>query len=158
MQLYMLAALALTAASSLSAQAPAPATTPATDLSYSTPLAGTWTYSTNAGGSSASFVDSAGRPQVTLQCTRATRRVTISKPASAAASTLFVWTSSGTRNVAARFDAATARVSAELGVTDPLLDAIAFSRGRIGVSVAGTPALVVPAWPEPARVVEDCRT
>ena len=41
---------------------------------------------------------------------------------------------------------------------DPLLDALANSRGRIGVGIsAEQPALVMPAWPEIARVIEDCR-
>ena len=52
---------------------------------------------------------------------------------------------------------ATQRVSIELVSNDPLLDSLAFSRGRLGVTVAGSPSLVVPAWPEVARVVEDCR-
>ena len=68
-----------------------------------------------------------------------------------------MWTSSATRNLPASFDPATARITAQLCGVDPLLDAIAFSRGRIGVGVGGTPALVLPAWPEIARVVEDCR-
>jgi len=38
-----------------------------------------------------------------------------------------------------------------------LLDAIAFSRGRFSVEAAGTARLVIPAWPEAARVVEACR-
>jgi len=40
---------------------------------------------------------------------------------------------------------------------DPLLDAIAFSRGRIAVGLPGTPAIVLPGWAKPARVAEDCR-
>ena len=40
---------------------------------------------------------------------------------------------------------------------DPLLDAIAFSRGRFTVESESGAMLVLPAWPEPARVVEDCR-
>ena len=68
-----------------------------------------------------------------------------------------MWTSSTTRNLPARFEPATAQLIAELPRTDPLLDAIAFSRGRFAVSVSGTPALVLPAWPELTRVVEDCR-
>jgi hypothetical protein len=39
---------------------------------------------------------------------------------------------------------------------DSLLDAMAFSRGRF-VLQAGTADLVLPAWPEVARVIEDCR-
>ncbi|MGA9582603.1 MAG: hypothetical protein WBR13_11620 [Allosphingosinicella sp.] len=46
---------------------------------------------------------------------------------------------------------------AALQAADPLLDEMAFSRGRFMVEAAGLPALILPAWPEPARVVEDCR-
>lgn len=48
-------------------------------------------------------------------------------------------------------------VAATLQARDPLLDAIAFSRGRFAVEVAGLPTLYVPSWPEVNRVVEDCR-
>jgi len=41
--------------------------------------------------------------------------------------------------------------------SDPQLDLVAFSRGRILVSVPGMDDLVMPSWPEFARVVEDCR-
>jgi hypothetical protein len=48
-------------------------------------------------------------------------------------------------------------LSADLSSYDSLLDSMASSRGRFVVSVAGQPALVVPPWPEVARVIEDCR-
>jgi hypothetical protein len=32
-----------------------------------------------------------------------------------------------------------------------------FSRGRFAVETDGLPTLVLQTWPEPARVVEDCR-
>jgi hypothetical protein len=51
-----------------------------------------------------------------------------------------------------------AYVSGMVSANDPLLDAIAFSRGRFTVEVPGLPMLVLPAWPEPARVIEDCRS
>ncbi|WP_062786121.1 hypothetical protein [Novosphingobium capsulatum] len=44
-----------------------------------------------------------------------------------------------------------------LPARDNLLDAMAFSRGRFMVDVNGLPALVLPAWAEVGRVVEDCR-
>ena len=61
------------------------------------------------------------------------------------------------------FDAAnTGGSPALVGVTldprEPQLDAIAFSRGTFLVSIKGAADLVLPAWPEVARVVEDCRT
>ena len=40
---------------------------------------------------------------------------------------------------------------------DPILDAMAFSRGRFMIEVAGQAALILPARPEVARVIEDCR-
>ena len=40
---------------------------------------------------------------------------------------------------------------------DPLLDAMIYSRGRFMVSAAGQPDMIIPPWPEMARVVEDCR-
>jgi hypothetical protein len=46
---------------------------------------------------------------------------------------------------------------APIAASDALLDAIIYSRGRFMVSVAGQPDLIVPPWPEIARVVEDCR-
>jgi hypothetical protein len=40
---------------------------------------------------------------------------------------------------------------------DPLLDAMAFSKGRFAVEIAGQPTLYVPSYPEVTRVIEDCR-
>jgi hypothetical protein len=153
MKLRIVAALALTAASSLAAQA-APAIA---DLSTATPLAGNWSYATATDGSEATFSNTSGNPQVWMHCTRATRRVTIAKPATVAAPFINVWTSSLTRSVPASFNPATGRLTIDLVATDPLLDAIATSRGRAGFTVGDQPALVVPTWAEAARVIEDCR-
>jgi hypothetical protein len=163
MRFTIVAALALTATSSLHAQtaAPAPATAtapaPPVDFSIAPPLPGNWTYAVTADGTEASFLDASARPQLFVRCTRASRIVTIAKPATAAAPFLNVWTSSQTRNLPASYNPATYRLSANVTAADPLLDAIAFSRGRFAVSVANTTLLIVPAWEEPARVVEDCR-
>ena len=150
MRIAIAAALALTAASSLYGQAIA-------DLSTAAPIEGSWTYAATSDGSEASFTNATGNAQLWLHCTRATRRVTIAKPASAAAPSLNVWTSSLTRSLPASFNAATARLSADLGAWDPLLDALATSRARTGFSAGTQAPLVLPAWPEPARVIEDCR-
>ncbi|MEA3014450.1 MAG: hypothetical protein QOD42_2995 [Sphingomonadales bacterium] len=48
-------------------------------------------------------------------------------------------------------------VTVDLPPGDPLLEQIAFSRGRFLVQAEGAEALILPAWPEPARVIEDCR-
>ena len=150
------AALALTFTTSLHAQSVASA--PAVDFSVATPLPGTWTYAPTADGSEASFLDANSRPQLFVRCTRANRQVTIARPATGAAAFLYVWTSSQTRNLPASYNPATYRLSATVTAFDPLLDSIAFSRGRFSVGVSDAAALIVPAWEEPARVIEDCRT
>ncbi len=147
MRLRIAAALALLAASPASAQ----------DLSTATPVAGSWSYAPAIDGSEAVFTDSAGSPQLWVHCARTSRRVSISRPATAAAPFINVWTSSQSRSVASSFNPATGRLTIDLGAYDSLLDAIVSSRGRIGFTVAAQAPLVVPPWAEPARVIEDCR-
>jgi hypothetical protein len=145
------AALALTAAPSLHAQTAAP------DLSTATPVAGNWSFVQTSDGSEATFATGSALPQLTIHCTKATRRISIWRPTSAAAPFLNVWTSTQSRQLPASFNPLTNRITADLPAFDTLLDGIAFSRGRFGVAVSNAPALVVPAWAEPARVIEDCR-
>lgn len=153
MKLSIAAAVALFGATSLSAQS----RSAMPDLTTSTPIAGDWSYAKIANGSEAVFNNGSNYPQLWVQCTRTTRRVSIARPAASAAAEINVWTSSATRTVASAFSPATGRLTIELGNYDPLLDAIATSRGRIGFAIGSGPALVVPAWPEIARVIEDCR-
>ena len=66
-------------------------------------------------------------------------------------------TTTGTRKLlTAQSDGAGGAV-VSLVPTDPLLDAMAFSRGRFMVEMPGAPVLYLPAWPEVSRVIEDCR-
>lgn len=148
----------ITAALALAADAtPNVAGSPvASNLEYVMPIAGAWAYSATADGSEATFTNQSGQPQLTIRCTRSTRRVALLKPG-AASPALWVWTSSQSRSLPAIYDASSARVVAELGAYDPLLDAIASSRGRIGFSTSGLSALVVPPWANVGRVIEDCR-
>lgn len=105
---------------------------------------GDWSYAGDAQGSAATF-GSAGAPLFSLRCDAARRQVSLL--VHGAARPLRVRTSFGQRTLAA---------GAALAAADPLLDEIVFSRGRFAVEAQGT-ALTMPTWPEPARVVEDCR-
>jgi hypothetical protein len=156
MKLAFAAALALPAANPLVAQTAAPS--PVVDYNTAVPADGRWSYATVPGGSEVTFANAAAQPQLTIRCARTTRQVTIAKPAAGAAPFIFLWTSGLTRNVPASFNPAITRISATLNAFDALLDALAFSRGRIAISVSGQPPLVLPAWSEAARVIEDCRT
>jgi hypothetical protein len=153
MRFAIAAALALTAATSLSAQT----TQSAPDLATATPIAGNWTYAPTTDGSEAVFANANGIPQLWIQCSRAMRRVSVSRPASAAAPLMSIWTSSQTRSAPASFNPTTGRLTVVFDASDPLLDAVSNSRGRLGFTVSTQPSLVLPAWAEAARVVEDCR-
>jgi hypothetical protein len=147
----LLAALALASAAPSSAQGAIG------DLSVATPIGGNWVYSASASGSDARFMDASSREQLTIRCTRATRTVSLVKPAAAGTTNLAVWTSSSARTLPATFDAGTASATSQLPAFDAFLDAIAYSRGRFGVAVPGGVPLVLPPWAEVGRVVEDCR-
>jgi hypothetical protein len=148
-------AAALLSAQPISAQsAAAPAIT---DQSNARIADGSWTHSMTASGSEAQFRSAGGQPLLVLACLRQTRQVTITRQAAGAAPFLQVWTSSLGRNLLASFNPATGRLTATLGAQDPLLDALAMSRGRIAVGISGQPATVAPAWAEISRIVEDCR-
>ena len=134
-----------------------PAAAQDVDFSYSPVSPGSWTYREITGGSDASFVDGTGATRLVIACGKITRLVTISKASAAPAASLSFWTSSASRSLGARFDQPSGRVIAQVGGMDPLLDALAFSRGRFAAMMPGSPALVLPAGPEIAHVVEDCR-
>ena len=128
------------------------------DFSYSPVSPGSWSYRAVAGGSEASFIDGTGTARMVIACGTVTRLVTLSRISAAPASSLSFWTSSLSRNLASRFDQPTGRVIAQVGASDALLDALAFSRGRFAVSMPGSPALVLPVGAEIDHVVEDCRS
>jgi hypothetical protein len=151
---------AASVAVTFSANAAAQMRTAAVDFSTARFTPGSWSYQSVPGGSTARFMDTTGTVRFALECSKATRRVTIARNAASstvAAPGLFVWTTDASRSLGARFDPTAKRVAVELAARDPLLDAIAFSRGRIAVSMVGAEALVMPAWPEAARTIEDCR-
>jgi hypothetical protein len=153
MHFAIAAALALAAGTS----PPNEGAPPAADLSYAMPIAGDWTYAATGDGSQATFSNASAQPQLTIRCTRSTRRVTIEKMSSSASPSLWIWTSSQTKSLPASYDSGAGRVTSELPAGDAFLDAMASSRGRIGFSTSGLAALVVPPWAEVARVIEDCR-
>ncbi|HYG48700.1 MAG TPA: hypothetical protein VD846_12275 [Allosphingosinicella sp.] len=121
---------------------PEPALQAAPDLPL-TP--GDWSYAADPGGSVARF-GAAGGDGFSLRCEAGGRRILLSREGSNAG--LRVLTSYGRRALPA---------GASLPAADPLLDEMVFSRGRFTVEADGRPALIMPTWPEPARVIEDCR-
>lgn len=148
------AVAALASSIAISAQIPPP---PALDLTTVQAVVGDWSYRPMAGGSEADFTDSGGHLRLIVRCALATRTVGIVRTGvPAAAAPLVVTTSYGERKLPASY--AAANVAAALSANDPLLDDIAFTRGKWAVTSSGQGVLVVPSWAEPARVIEDCRS
>ena len=116
---------------------------------------GSWSYRGDGTISTASF--NGGGSSFALSCDRARRQVTLSRSGMATGNVMTIRTSSLARNLPVSAQGEPAAAVSSLSANDRFLDAIAFSRGRFTVEVPGTQMLVIPAWPEPARVVEDCR-
>lgn len=143
------------------APAPAPAPRPlAIDWRDWPRTPGNWAWRQDGRGSIALYGRSGADADLTIRCDRQRGAIYLSRriDAGAAATRLTVRTSSQLRSLdAAPTGAAAPYVAAELGVRDPILEAIGFSRGRFVIEAAGQPPLVLPSWPEILRVTEDCR-
>lgn len=122
---------------------------------------GDWFYTAEPAETIASFGASRAAEDTLLVmvCRLPQRRIGIGYVGQAAGQVeMFIRTETADRTLTA--GPATGRtplVLAELPASDPLLDAMALSKGRFVVEVAGQPPLFLPAWPEITRVIEDCR-
>jgi hypothetical protein len=144
---------------------PAPAPQPTGDWTVRPLSPGDWSYRPEQGGSVALFGSAAGAATLSFRCQLATHRIIISRQGAMvpASGQMLIRTSFGTLQWPAASDAAAPSHTVQpdsvaiRGAGDAGLDQVAFSRGRFAVEIAGLPMLVVPAWPEVARVIEDCR-
>ena len=153
---------------------PQPAASPPAPVALPAPLApaplaadwtdrpaapGDWSYRGQPGGSMASFGQANMAAVFTMRCAQG--RILLSHPGTLPAGKSATMTLRATTGSArhAVHNAADGQpyVSASLSPRDAILDQMIFSRGRFLVQVEGAPDLVLPAWPEIARVVEDCR-
>lgn len=107
----------------------------------------------------ASFGPSAATPLVTLRCDRAAGQMLLSRAGSGEGHVaLSLTTSTGNRPLLSEpLLAVPGWLVVPLKVRDPILDSMAFSRGRFMIEASGQAPLYLPAWPEVSRVIEDCR-
>lgn len=136
---------------------PPPPPAPAGDWRDAPITPGDWSWSEEGGRSTARFAGG----QLAFVCDRANGTVLFYRqvPTPGGAASLTISTQTVVRSVTgspANLGGAPA-VAASFAATDPLLDAMAFSRGRFAVQASGLPTLYVPSWPEISRVIEDCR-
>lgn len=112
---------------------------------------GDWRYRRLAGATAAEYGD-ARAVHVALRCEAG--RLRLVWPAARPGGVRIVTTSADTSR--AGVPAPEGGVQLLFDGRDPLLDAMAFSRGRFVLQAEGA-ELVLPAWPELSRVIEDCR-
>ena len=119
---------------------------------------GQWFYREEAGASQALFGAANSEAQFIVRCDKGRQQVALWREGVGTAGSMVVRTTFTARNLpAATQREPLAYTIAALGPREPILDSIAFSRGRFTVEVPGLPTLIIPSWPEPARVIEDCR-
>lgn len=149
--------------------APTPAPEPRAEDWRDWPVAaGDWAYQATPGGSVASFGQAGQASLLSFRCDRSARQITVERqtplPPAQIGGQMTVHTSFGDAQwpvtpgrpltgAPASVHAVAARASG-----DTVFDRIVFSRGRFAIEVPGAYPLAVPAWPEVARVIEDCRS
>lgn len=115
---------------------------------------GTWRYAPTPDGSAARFGPTPAATIVEMRCDRMRREVTLTLVGQGGDG-LELRTSYAVHRI--QFRARMPEARATFAANDRTLDEVAFSRGRFSLAVPGGPTAVLPAWAEPARVVEDCR-
>ncbi len=137
------------------APAPLPGPRPLSDWRDMPLNPGAWRWATIAGQSTASFAQAGLAPQVTLTCAAPGSVQLIHAGSITGATPMGITTSAGTFPLMAEPTANGAALT--LPARAPVLDAMATSRGRFVIEIAGQVPSYLPSWPEVARVVEDCR-
>ena len=118
---------------------------------------GTWTYARDARGGLARYGLPGANAALSIRCDVAARRIYVSRPGAVAARMTLRATTGVTAYQGLPTTGAAPYVAAALSPTDRQLDALAYSRGRFLVGMDGDADIIVPSWPEVARVIEDCR-
>lgn len=134
-------------------RAPPPPAPPPADWQAAPLTGGDWSYAPGPTMPRATFV-SVGADTFEISCERG--RAVRLRWNGGQAPALSIRTSYGERLLRVS-EARVGEILVDLPPSDPLLDQIAFSRGRFLVHAEGGQTLILPAWPEPARVIEDCR-
>jgi DNA-binding transcriptional LysR family regulator len=138
---------------------PAPLPLPPADWRDAPQTPGVWTWALVSGRSTASFGLPGAAPFAVLSCDRAAGQVQLVRAGSAATAVPLAVATSNLRRPLMSDPARSPAgwLVVVLTARDPLLDAMAFSRGRFALEAAGLETLYLPAWPELSRVIEDCR-
>jgi len=158
----------------IAAPAPAPVTAPTAEPAPPPPVQepffeyyldapqtpGRWGYTDDPGETLATYGIGQNYGFI-IRCDKSTRQIglaRVAENASPAPRAMDVTTETTTRALTAEPLTGTGHlIAVELDPRDPLLDAMAITKGRFAVGVEGEHTLYLPAWAEVTRVIEDCR-
>jgi len=122
---------------------------------------GDWSYARIGGGERAGYGLDSRNPAFLMRCTGGRiALVRSSNQPSPGNRVMSIKTETATRNFTTQeFAGGTSGplVGIALDPSDPFLDAMAITKGRIAIETEGMRTLYLPAWPEITRVIEDCR-
>ncbi|MEM7780516.1 MAG: hypothetical protein AAF697_09020 [Pseudomonadota bacterium] len=119
---------------------------------------GDWAYMLETGEQAAAFVVPPGELAFFMMCEEG--EVQLARAASSESLSpraMSVTTESVTRQLTTAPMPNRPLIVATLDARDPLLDAMAITKGRFAVELEGETTLYLPAWTEVSRVIEDCR-
>jgi hypothetical protein len=120
---------------------------------------GSWRYQASAGGPIAVFIGAGGVGDFVLSCQQPGGPIGLWRAGtSAAPRIMIVRTETATRSLqVVQAEDTNPYLVASLAPGDPLLDAMALSKGRFAIETEGLAPLFLPSWAEVSRVIEDCR-
>jgi hypothetical protein len=119
---------------------------------------GDWVYRRDDRGSIALFGVAGNDATVTLRCDKTRGRIYLARSGAGASGKMVVRSSSTLKELATSpTGGALPYLASEIVPTDPILDAVVYSRGRFALEVDGQLPIAIPSWAEIGRVVEDCR-
>lgn len=120
---------------------------------------GTWRYEDEPGEKLALYGEDPRAPVFLMRCgDGAVALARVSDTAQDAPRTMTVTTETVTGQLeASPVPGREVILAARLAPGDPLLDAMAITKGRFAIEVEGMAPLYLPAWVEVSRVIEDCR-
>ena len=116
---------------------------------------GNWSFREASGFSTAFFSEMASPTLFSMRCDAGKREIVLSRWGRTTGQSLTVRTETQTRTIAGAPSGMA--IEGRVPASDRLLDAMALSKGRFAVEVAGAPTLYLPSWAEVTRVIEDCR-
>ena len=121
---------------------------------------GSWVYRQDNRGSIALFGLPGKDALVTLRCDTARRQIFFARAdeSLAGASSFTIRSHSMMKTFSAGNTGGNPPyVAAAIAPGDTILDAVAYTRGRIAIEVTGQQSIAIPIWSEVPRVIEDCR-